>query len=130
MKNILLSSVAVMGLTAGALAADLPSRRAPAPYVAVPVFTWTGFYAGVNAGYGFDVGRATQGPFPLGGNVGTNPALPAGTIVTPGTRGGRDGFVGGGQVGYNYQFGNFVLGVEADIQGLATAKANATENPT
>src|SRR4051794_34540923 len=57
MKRILLSSVALFGLTAGALAADLPRRMvvvpAPVPYVAVPVFTWTGFYIGANAGYGF-----------------------------------------------------------------------------
>jgi opacity protein-like surface antigen len=54
MKKILLSSVALFGLTAGALAADLPRRVvAPAPYIPVPVFTWTGFYVGVNAGYGF-----------------------------------------------------------------------------
>src|ERR671921_75657 len=57
MKKILLSSVALLGLTATALAADLPRRTvvapAPVPFVAVPVFTWTGFYVGVNAGYGF-----------------------------------------------------------------------------
>src|SRR6187551_458314 len=55
MKKILISSVALLGLTAGATAADLPRREyvAPAPYVAVPVFTWTGFYIGVNAGAAF-----------------------------------------------------------------------------
>ncbi|NNM71802.1 outer membrane protein [Enterovirga aerilata] len=120
MKKILLSSVAFLGLTAGAMAADLPSRRAaPAPYVAVPVFTWTGFYVGVNAGYGFDVGTNANNPYavspagpatlsaPLGGYTGT---------VFPGGNGNRDGFVGGGQIGYNYQIGNFVVGLEADIQ--------------
>jgi outer membrane immunogenic protein len=46
MKKLLLSTVAFASLTAGAMAADLPSRRvAPAPFVAVPVFTWTGFYS-------------------------------------------------------------------------------------
>src|SRR5689334_19965813 len=57
MKKILLSSVALLGLSAAAAAADLPRRQyvapAPVPIVAVPVFTWTGFYVGVNAGYGF-----------------------------------------------------------------------------
>ena len=41
MKKFLLSSVALLGFTAGAMAADLP-RRAP-PFAAIPVFTWTGF---------------------------------------------------------------------------------------
>src|SRR4051812_49938339 len=55
MKNLLLPSVAFLGLTAPATAADLPRRQyvAPAPYVAVPVFTWTGFYIGVEAGAAF-----------------------------------------------------------------------------
>src|SRR4051812_7416002 len=54
MKKILLSSVALLGLTVGATAADLPRRVARVPYVPLPpAFTWTGFYLGVNAGYGF-----------------------------------------------------------------------------
>src|SRR3954452_16748056 len=102
MKKILLSSVALLGLSAAAFAADLPSRRAaPAPYVAVPVFTWTGFYVGVNAGYGFsnndDHGLGTYTV--VGGGV-TGAPFAAGTVLTNGTTTGtNDGFVGGGQIG-------------------------------
>src|SRR4051794_20776273 len=54
-KKFLLSSVALMGFTAGAMAADLPRRSAPPAYFApMPVFTWTGFYVGVNAGYAWN----------------------------------------------------------------------------
>ena len=129
MKKILLSSVALVGLTAGAFAADLPSRRmAPAPYVAVPVFTWTGFYVGVNAGYGFsDSNNDNNNTF---GTFGSGTFVPAGTFAaTPATTGfvnpifgtgtnndNNGGFVGGGQIGYNYQVGQVVFGVEADIQ--------------
>lgn len=121
MKKILLSSVALIGLTAGALAADLPSRRAPAPYVAVPVFTWTGFYVGANAGYGFSTG--SDRAFGQNGNLfapafpgAAINAVPAGAAFATGARSNRDGFVGGGQVGYNYQVGSYVFGVEGDIQ--------------
>ncbi|MDX3805994.1 outer membrane protein [Bosea thiooxidans] len=98
MKKYLLASVAALGIIAAgaASAADLPSRKGPvaAPVYIPPVFTWTGFYVGANAGYGF-------------GNVNTNVANNIGDL---------DGFVGGGQVGYNYQMGQFVLGLEADLQ--------------
>ncbi|HST93159.1 MAG TPA: porin family protein, partial [Microvirga sp.] len=64
MKKILLSSVALLGFTATAMAADLPSRRAPAPIIAaVPVFTWTGFYVGVNAGYGWQDSNSSSAVF-------------------------------------------------------------------
>ncbi|GGG34222.1 membrane protein [Chelatococcus composti] len=97
MKKILLAGVAAAGLIASgaaAFAADLPSRNvapvAPAPVL--PIFTWTGFYAGVNAGYGW--GEFSKAP----------------GFDDP------DGFVGGAQIGYNYQIGQFVVGLETDIQ--------------
>jgi outer membrane immunogenic protein len=110
-RSALLASAAI--LTAGsAFAADLPARvAAPAPYVAAPpIFTWTGFYVGVNAGAGFNNrnnGYVTNG-------FGTT------TFVTSsGFGNGNDvGFTGGGQVGYNWQFGTFVAGIEADINYL------------
>ena len=127
MKKLLLSSVALAGLTVGAMAADLPSRRvAPAPFVAVPVFTWTGFYIGVNAGYGFsDSNRNNFGQFGAPGNLTAFGPGAIATAVTPagggfgtlnGGRNDRDGFIGGGQIGYNYQIGSFVVGLEADFQ--------------
>ena len=114
-KRLLLAATAAALVSSAALAADLPSRRAPAPFVAVPVFTWTGFYVGANAGYIFgDDNRFTT--------VGNN-----GTAAGPGTffnaaqnirvnnvRLNPEGFTGGGQIGYNYQFGNIVIGLEAD----------------
>jgi outer membrane immunogenic protein len=131
MKKFLLSSVALLGFTAGAMAADLP-RRAPPVFVPVPVFTWTGFYVGVNAGYGWssDDNNNCLGCFGGVVTVDTTPggatvapvALPAGAFGFAGNNGGdRDGFVGGAQVGFNYQFtpgSGFVVGVEADIQWL------------
>ena len=121
MKKILLSTVALLSLSAGAMAADLPSRRmAPAPFVAaVPVFTWTGFYFGVNAGYGWsETDHDDTIVFPAGTfGAGT----PAGTITFNDGNGDADGWLGGAQVGFNWQFGagsGLVVGVEADIQGI------------
>ena len=120
MKKFLLSTVALAGLTAGAVAADLPSRRiAPAPYVAVPVFPWTGFYVGVNAGYGFSGDEATRSLFTaniIGLNAPLGPTVGGGVFGNNNNNRNRDGFVGGGQVGYNYQVGSIVFGVEGDIQ--------------
>src|SRR3954454_5738138 len=118
MKKLLLSATALFALTAGAGAADLPVRSAPpAPIIAaVPVFTWTGFYAGVNAGWGW--GNNDRDPVFLSPGVGT-PGL-AGSLVF--TNSDDGGFTGGGQVGYNYQIGSFVIGAETDIQWADTDK--------
>ena len=123
MKRLFLASTVLAGLTAVASAADLPRRAAPPVFIPVPVFTWTGFYFGINAGYGFDAGNSVGNTFavPRGG-PGTN-AAPL-FVSTPGTtatfsESSQEGFVGGGQIGYNYQFtpgAGLVVGVEADAQ--------------
>jgi outer membrane immunogenic protein len=102
-------------LSAGsaASAADLPSRKtAPVTYLP-PAFSWTGFYVGANAGYAFQA----EGDATTVGTTGFLGLVPAG--IAPGRlKVGGDGFIGGAQVGYNWQLNQFVLGVEADIQGL------------
>lgn len=105
MKKLLVAGVAATCLTAsGVLAADLPNRRyapvAPAPVV--PIFTWTGLYLGLNAGYGF----STNDDDEVFGD----------DDLVVGRREGGEGFVGGGQIGYNYQLGQFVVGLETDLQ--------------
>ncbi|MEW6639448.1 MAG: outer membrane beta-barrel protein [Pseudomonadota bacterium] len=97
-------------LAAGsASAADLPARvYTKAPPMVVQAYNWTGFYIGVNAGVGF--GRSK-----------TDLAVPG--LGDPTSRVGGLGGLGGGQIGYNWQYGNLfglgniVLGLEADIQG-------------
>jgi outer membrane immunogenic protein len=111
LKRALLASTAVLSLGSAALAADLPARRAPpAPFVAVPVFTWTGFYIGGNAGYMFGDDNRIR-------TVGNNPVTVANVAVgarpAP-VRNDPKGFTGGGQIGYNVQFGSVVVGIEAD----------------
>ena len=127
MKKIALS-VAALALTAGsALAADLPSRKEPLLPPPPPPPLWTGFYVGVNAGGGWANSNTTQlgsGPFFIDQTApAVAAALAAGYSGTanfgiPGRSNG--GFIGGGQIGYNWQFYNsFVAGIEADIQGVA-----------
>ncbi len=91
----------VLGLGVPALAADLPVKALPRKAPVVAPYSWTGWYIGANAGYGVGYG---QGTFAFGPLLETFNAMPAGAF-------------GGGQLGYNYQFGSFVVGAETDIQG-------------
>ncbi len=100
MKKFLLAAL-MAGVASSALAADLPTHKAPpapAPAYVPPVFTWTGFYVGVNGGYG--IGSASDSNF---GN-------PSGGLV-------------GGTAGYNYQIGQFVAGVESDFDWADLSKS-------
>jgi outer membrane immunogenic protein len=129
MKSLLLTTAALAALaTAGSAgAADLPVK-AP-PIVAAAVYDWTGFYIGVNAGYTWSnsnsVDTVTTNVSSIGGlngNIG-------GAVAANGTGSvhlRNDGFIGGGQIGYNRQFNNFVAGIEADIQGVARRSSQNT----
>ncbi len=129
-RRIFLAASGAIALTGAALAADLPTA-APAPvYVPPPPPPlWTGFYAGLNAGYVFggsnNVNLLTTDIFANGAFfdvVAADPAALSGTGVLSAH---NSGFIGGGQLGYNYQFGTSVVaGIEADIQGTG-ARASA-----
>ena len=119
MKKLLSTLAAFTALTAAASAADLPRRAAPPVFTPVPVFTWTGFYAGFNAGYGFGVQDDGAAPV-VGVNSLTGLVRPGQTaVIAFGGNSRNDGFVGGGQIGYNYQLtpgAGVVIGIEADAQ--------------
>ena len=113
-------------LAAGsALAADLPSRKAPLVY-APPLFTWAGFYAGVNAGYTFSGSDkvTTSGQALANINNVNGGARPASVSLNQG------GFIGGAQIGYNFQNGPLVFGVETDLAftSLRDSKTFVTAN--
>lgn len=111
MKRLFLSTVALIGLTGLATAADVPLRGTSAPYAAIPAFTWSGLYFGAHAGYMWNEAEtrlsSVGGPIlPIDIDDGT---LPRRASLE------QDAAMGGVQAGYNVQFGAFVAGVEADI---------------
>jgi outer membrane immunogenic protein len=101
MKKILLGAVSLiaMGAVAPAFAADLAARpytKAPPPVVA-PIYDWTGFYIGANGGWG-----QSRNCWDF---------VVAGVVSADGCRTGSGGIVGG-QLGYRWQAGGWVFGVE------------------
>jgi len=130
-QTALLSSVA-FAIAMPAVAADL--SRAPitkAPALAPVAFSWTGFYVGANVGWGRsdeDTGFhncvapgtvttvATLFTAPGPCSTGAVPTATLGNNVPQTFALRSEGIFGGGQVGYNWQTGGLVFGVEADIQ--------------
>jgi outer membrane immunogenic protein len=114
MRFVTAIGVAVVGfgIVSSASAADLPRKYTKAPAMAPIAYNWTGLFLGVTAGYGW---------------------------IDSGSAGTVSGFVGGGQIGYNWQAAGspLVLGIEGDFQGAdlsdsatalgitATARSNA-----
>jgi outer membrane immunogenic protein len=122
MKKLIVACAALGALVETSFAADLAPYYAPPPF---PIPAWAGFYIGVNAGWvGSSDNTITNTGTDTGpGGLGT--ALALGLI--PGTIGvSHSGFIGGGQIGYNWQYGpNWVWGIEADFDGVS-AKGSAT----
>src|SRR5665213_1067535 len=112
MKRISIGIAAVASLVAtSAFAADLPARtytKAPA-YVA-PVYDWTGFYIGLNGGYSWGNASSTF-----------TSALPTFSASQR-----MDGWVFGGQAGYNWEFNrSWVFGLEGDIDATGQRGTSA-----
>ena len=109
MRKILLSTVALVAMAGVASAADLPSTKAAPVYIPpAPVFTWTGFYIGVEGGGDFRnyhdnwTGRGLN----------------------------KDGGLVGGVLGYNWQFNNFVVGLEGDAAAVLSGNEAWVYTPT
>ena len=104
-RRILLTTTALASMSGMALAADLGSRR-PEPVFAAPLpaFTWTGFYLGGTVGA---VSLSTKASEPY-----FNYNCYCDTVSAETNYGG--GVIAGGTLGYNYQMGNIVLGLEGD----------------
>jgi outer membrane immunogenic protein len=126
MRKSLLAGAALGALIGPAAGSDmLPPRDR------VPAYSWNGWYAGVNAGVTFnslDVGTASTNTFasPAGGRP---LGVAVGSLASFDAPMNNIGFIGGGQVGYDWQFPwlatALVAGVAADIQGVS-AKASSS----
>src|SRR5258708_14473388 len=102
MKRVLFTTVSlgVLGLLSTALGADL-SVYTKAPAIATPLYDWSGFYVGVFGGGGY-------------GNHNLNNALGPAGFANFTANYSSTGGIAGGQVGYNAQSGNYLVGIEAD----------------
>jgi outer membrane immunogenic protein len=140
MKKILLGSVAFVGMAVGAQAADMPVyEAAPEAFVQPASHSWTGLYIGAQAGYAFgdNDGNTLEFDTDLDGVFDDTVLTPGGLdAFGPGfTSDFENGFSGGLRIGYDHQFGNFLLGVVADasyvdvsdrVNGLSTTPADYT----
>lgn len=110
-----------------AFAADLPTKKAPpAPFVAPPpAFSWTGWYFGATAGLAHSNNNLKAAAV-----AGTNiNALAAGAARAIGDiDADQYSFTGGVEGGYNYQYGNLVLGAEADVEYIGGRRTQDTGN--
>ncbi|WP_424618824.1 outer membrane protein, partial [Bradyrhizobium sp.] len=94
-----LGTIGLVALSGSAMAADLPARTYnPPPPIVATIYDWTGFYIGANGGWGSS--RNCWGVVPL-----------AGVTIADGCAS-RSGGLFGGQMGYRWQSGQFVFGLE------------------
>jgi outer membrane immunogenic protein len=137
MRRTLATTLAATALSLGAARAADMSFKAPPPVA--PPFSWAGFYAGANAGgawddsgFAADPGQYMLSPFAFRDNAGAFTGIPGILVFVPGTfplpgrvavGSNRGSFLGGVQVGYNWQFGTTVLGLEGQIDSLKASRS-------
>jgi outer membrane immunogenic protein len=104
-------------VTSAASAADLPSRAPPPVYAPpAPIFTWTGLYGGIQAGY---VWANDKGSIQ---NPGDPPALVPAPVYIPFTTA-MQGVIGGFHAGYNIQVNQWLVGVEGSVDGTSASRS-------
>jgi outer membrane immunogenic protein len=119
-----LFSLLVFAVTpsAGAKFSKPPNK----PPLVAPAFNWSGFYGGVHAGYGFsdsDVSIGISDPTTVAQTAAAAGAFPVSYSID------RDGYVAGIQAGYNWQFGSWVSGWEADFSATGINGSTTVELP-
>jgi outer membrane immunogenic protein len=112
MNRFSVATAISLALTAGAAAADM-SVRAPLPPAA---FSWAGFYGGFNVGYAWS--SATD--------VVSYLVPPPGAVGISNSSEQPSGGFAGGQAGYNWQLGSWILGVEADGEGSSASRTTTS----
>lgn len=122
MKRILLGTcVACVVATSPARAADIPTKAPPPP---VPLLSWTGFYAGINAGGSIGVNSDTQNA------TFASPILGANGLLSTADKHASPGALAGGQIGFNWQLpSRWLVGVEADWQWTSQKNLSAACTP-
>ncbi len=136
MRRLMIAGAILTAGSTALLAADLPARRVPPAYVAIPPsFTWTGFYAGTTTGYAFSDGQTIR---TIGNNNGAGGLTNTQLNVAQGRRPSQIGVkqdgmtsVSGG-IGYDYQFGvgsGLVVGVAADAGLMNLERRRAYLSP-
>jgi outer membrane immunogenic protein len=114
--SIICRAAFIFAASGSAFAADM-AVKAPAPEPAAPVYTWTGWYGGLNFGGAW--GAANN-------NISFTQTD---TLNSPASFNAQDsgkfnGPFGGIQAGYNWQVSNFLLGFETDIQASGQTGTN------
>jgi outer membrane immunogenic protein len=109
-RQILLASVGAIAIAGSAFAADLTRPAPPPVYVPPPpIFTWTGIYVGGQVGYAWARDNANI--------TSQNPPF---FFFTADSR--PQGVIGGAHLGYNLQFGAWVVGLEGSVDGTSLDK--------
>jgi outer membrane immunogenic protein len=128
--GLFLCGVAFSFAASGAAFAADVALKAP-PSAPAPVYNWTGWYAGVNLGASFgNVKTDFNDPVTVTTSVVQGVNTGSGSFTFPFSGSNRlypSGFMGGGQVGYNWQYSPLiVVGLEADFQGTDEKERSGT----
>src|SRR5664279_1735723 len=105
-----LVTAAAVGFAFSASAADMRTKAPLQPMAPAALYSWNGWYVGGNAGYSWGTSAINYAQDPNINNFGNPPF--AGTMSTSLA---PRSFIGGGQVGFNYQTGTWVWGLETDL---------------